>query len=193
MPKASPAESSDVEIVPYAPAHQDQVVALILHVQNVEAGIGLTLEEQPDLLAIDVEYAGTGGGFWVAVTSSGQVVGTIGLLVKAGRDGTPWGVMKKFFVRADHRGRAADGGPGVGARLYDTLIAHAREVGLSGVVLDTPAVAARSHAFYTRAGFRQIAREELPLDYHYPDRDSRLFRLDLAILPPNERSKREHS
>lgn len=187
MPEASPGDSSAVEIVRYTPAHQDQVVALVLHVQNVEYGIGLPLEEQADLLAIEVEYASTGGGFWVAVTPNGQLVGTLGLLVKTGHDGRPWGVMKKFFVRADHRGRAAGGGPGVGKRLYDRLIAHARGAGLSGVVLDTPAVAERSHAFYTRAGFRRITPEELPLDYHYPDRDSRLFRLDLATLPSHER------
>ena len=180
MLEHSAADSSAIQMVPYAPAHQGQVVALVLQVQNVEYGVGLSLEEQPDLLAIDAEYAGTGGGFWVAVAPAGQVVGTLGLQVKSGHDGAPWGVMKKFFVRPDYRGRAADGGPGVGARLYAELLTHARSAGLRGVVLDTPAVAERSHAFYARAGFRQIAREELPLAYDYPDRDSRLLRLDLA-------------
>ncbi len=176
-PAASP---PPVQVVPFAREHQDQAVALILHVQNVEYGVGLPLEEQPDLLAIDAAYAGTGGGFWVAVTPEGQVVGTIGLQVKPGHDGAPWGVMKKFFVRSDHRGRAADGGAGVSARLYATLLAHARGAGLRGVVLDTPAVAERSHVFYARAGFRRIAANELPLAYDYPDRDSRLLRLDLT-------------
>lgn len=184
MPDRTTVDPAVTEIVPYVPVHQPQVVALVLHVQNVEYGIGLPLEEQPDLLAIDAEYAGTGGGFWVAVTPDGWVVGTLGLQVKPGHDGAPWGVMKKFFVHPDHRGRAPDGGPGVGARLYRELLAHARSGGLGGVVLDTPAVAERSHAFYTRAGFRQIARDELPLAYDYPDRDSRLFRLDLTRSAP---------
>ena len=146
--------------------------------------MGPSLEAQPDLLAIDAAYAGTGGGFWVAVTPAGQVVGTLGLQVKPGHDGALWGVMKKFFVHPDHRGRAPDGGPGVGARLYAALLAHARAAGLRGVVLDTPAVAERAHAFYTRAGFRPIARDALPLAYDYPDRDSRLLRLDLPRPAP---------
>src|SRR5690349_10577803 len=82
----------------YTAEHRDAVVALVLEVQNIEYRINLSLREQPDLLSIDEAYTGTGGGFWVALAANQRVVGTIGLQVKPGYDGAPWGVMKKFFV-----------------------------------------------------------------------------------------------
>ena len=51
----------------------------------------------------------------------------------------------------------------------------AHENGLESLVLDTPGVATRSHAFYRRMGFVEITRDELPIDYVFPDRDSLLF------------------
>lgn len=170
----SPCPTTHIET--YTAAHRDAVIAAILEIQNVEYGINLSLSEQPDLLAIDEEYAGTGGGFWLALAADGGVVGTIGLQVKRGYDGAAWGVMKKFFVVPAYRGSGA----GVSAQLYSTLLAHARRNGLRGIVLDTPSVADRSHAFYRRVGFREFALAQLPLPYRFPDRNSLLFRLDLV-------------
>ena len=71
---------------------RDQEVAdLVLSIQNGEAGLGLTIDDQPDLLRIAKEYRD--GGFWVALDSREAIVGSIGLLVY-GRIG----VLKKFFV-----------------------------------------------------------------------------------------------
>jgi N-acetylglutamate synthase-like GNAT family acetyltransferase len=153
------------------------VIALVLHIQNIEYRLGISLEDQPDLLHVEAAYAETGGGFWVAGSAAGEVVGTLGLQVKLGVNRELWGVVKKFFVRADQRGRPE----GISARLYATLLEHARTAQLRGLVLDTLAAAARSHAFYSRAGFRRIGAHELPLEYEYPDRDSRLFRLDFDL------------
>lgn len=36
-----------------------------------------------------------------------------------------------------------------------------------------------SHKLYERAGFTRISAEELPVAYTYPDRDSRLYLLEL--------------
>jgi N-acetylglutamate synthase-like GNAT family acetyltransferase len=163
-------------IEPFSDAYGAQVVDLILHIQNAEYGLGITLDEQSDLLYISEAYLGSGGGFWIARDDEGAVVGTIGLQVKPGENGERWGIMKKFFVRLDLRGTAS----GVSARLYGALLAHAVAMGLRGIVLDTPAAAMRSHAFYRRAGFEEITAADLPVPYGYPDRSSRLFRLVLA-------------
>ncbi len=164
-----------VSIVPFEEAYQAQVIDLVLYVQNVEYGIGLPLEEQPDLVDIPEVYTYTRGGFWVAINTENFVVGTIGLQAIESGEGVGWGLLKKFFVRKDYRGHAS----GAAAKLYETLIAQARAAHLKGIVLDTPRVAERSHAFYRRVGFREIARKELPFDYPYADRDSLLFLLDL--------------
>ena len=63
--------------------------------------------------------------------------------------------------------------------LFSALISFAPTRGLKSIVLDTPSVATRSHAFYRRAGFRPISKEELPVPYEYPDRNSLLFMLVL--------------
>ena len=43
-----------LKIVSYEGAYRDQVIALVLSIQNDEAGVGLTFDDQPDLLEIDV-------------------------------------------------------------------------------------------------------------------------------------------
>ena len=98
-------------------------------------------------------------------------MGTIGLQLASAEVG----VLKKFFVDAAFRGQ--QNGPA--AQLYAALIGHAQASGVRTIVLDTPAVATRSHAFYTKAGFRQVDKADLPVQYDYPDRNSLLFRLDL--------------
>jgi uncharacterized protein (DUF302 family)/GNAT superfamily N-acetyltransferase len=158
-------------IHPYHGGRDQEVAALVLGIQDDEAGLNLTIDDQPDLL--DIAGAYREGGFWVAVDTNERIVGTIGLL-HYGRTG----VLKKLFVAAPYRGQ---GGPA--EALLATLLDHARRLGLTDIVLDTPAVAARSHAFYERHGFRPGTAEDLPLGYNYPDRQSRVFRLQL--VPPD--------
>ena len=55
----------------------------------------------------------------------------------------------------------------------------AQEKGVKHIILDTPSVAVVSHRFYERAGFKKISKDELPVDYTYPDRNSFLYMLDL--------------
>jgi GNAT superfamily N-acetyltransferase len=148
---------------------RDQEVAdLVLSIQNGEAGLGLTIDDQPDLLRIAKDYRD--GGFWVALDSREAIVGSIGLLVY-GRTG----VLKKFFVTRIYRG---SGGPAIG--LLNVLLTRARRLELTDIVLDTPSVATRSHGFYERNGFRRGTAADLPVAYAYPDRDSILYRLQLG-------------
>jgi N-acetylglutamate synthase-like GNAT family acetyltransferase len=140
----------------------------VLSIQNGEAGLGLTIDDHPDLLRIAGEYRD--GGFWVALDSHDDIVGSIGLLVY-GRIG----VLKKLFVAKDYRG---SGGPAIG--LLNVLLTRARMLRLTDIVLDTPSVAMRSHRFYERSGFRRATAADLPPAYAYPDRDSILYRLQLG-------------
>lgn len=159
-------------IVPFSSQYQKATADLVLHIQNVEAGLGISLDEQQDLADIERHYLLAGGGFWVALDSDDRVVGTIGLLKKT----DDVAVLKKFFVKEDWRG----GGRQCASRLYEALIGFARLHGIRVILLDTPATAVRSHAFYKRHGFERISADDLPVIYDYPDRDSLLFRLLLA-------------
>ena len=160
-----------IKIVEYDERYQEQIVDLILKIQNEEYAINLGIDEQPDLLNIEEEYILNGGNFWVAIDGDVKVIGTIALLKKE----RSVGVLKKFFVEKEYRGSKF----GVGAELYERLLEYSKKIGLKHIILDTPSVATRSHGFYRKAGFRLICREELPIDYTFPDRNSLLFMLDI--------------
>ncbi len=156
-----------MKIVSCENAYRDEVIALVLSIQNGEAGLGLTLDDQPDLLDIDAHYGATGGGFWVALDDENRVVGTLGLQVRE----NACGVMKKFFVAKSFRGKEY----GVSGQLFDCLTDCAARNNLATIVLDTPAVATRSHAFYRKKGFLEVSRDMLPIEYAFADRNSLLF------------------
>lgn len=62
-----------IEIRPYCGACGRKIRALTLGIRNGEAGIGLSLREQPGLLDIHRAYQETGGEFWLAL-SGGRVI-----------------------------------------------------------------------------------------------------------------------
>ncbi len=157
-----------MKIETYSGKFDDEIISLILSIQNGEAKIGLSLQEQPDLLDIHQSYQQPGGEFWLAL-SDGRVIGTIGLMLKEKH----CAVMKKFFVKKEFRSQK------VGLSLYSELLKYAVDKDVHYIILDTPAVAHASHRFYEKAGFYKISREELPVPYSYPDRDSILYLLKL--------------
>ena len=56
-----------MQIITYQEKYKQQIIDLILDIQNNEAKINLSLEEQPDLLDIPICYEKDGGEFWLAV------------------------------------------------------------------------------------------------------------------------------
>ena len=149
----------------------DAVSALVLGIQNDEFNLGLSICDQADLTDIDGYYLRSNGTFLVAENERSEIVGTIGLL----RLRADLGVMKKFFVAAPYRGKTH----GIAQALYKTFLDFARSEGIHQIVLDTPSAATRSHGFYRSVGFVQIARDDLPLMYDFPERDTLFFKLDL--------------
>lgn len=61
--------------------YKQQIIDLILGIQNNEAKINLSLEEQPDLLDITTCYEKDGGEFWLAVEGD-TLIGTLALMNK---------------------------------------------------------------------------------------------------------------
>ncbi|MEK3786541.1 GNAT family N-acetyltransferase [Paenibacillus sp. FSL K6-1230] len=158
-------------ITVYDDSYKEEVIKLILHVQNVEYEVGISLKEQPDILDIHSNYIKDGGNFWIALNDNGEVVGSIGLQKK----NKEVAVLKKFFVYKDYRGKEF----GTGKKLYEALLDFAKKQGFSKIILDTPSKATRSHGFYKKVGFKEIDKEDLPIKYDYPDRNSIIFLLEL--------------
>lgn len=157
-----------MQIETYRGTHDDEIISLILHIQNKESKINLSLQEQPDLLDINHFYQHKGGEFWLEL-SEGKVIGTIGLMLKENN----CAIMKKFFVKKEYRSQK------VGLALYMELIKFAKKSNVKHIILDTPSVAHTSHKFYEKAKFHKITTTELPIPYSYPDRNSILYMLDL--------------
>lgn len=157
-----------MEIITYREKYKQQVIELILHIQNDEAKISLSLEEQPDLLDIPGYYEKDGGEFWLAVEGD-MVVGTLALMNK----GNGNGVLKKGFVNREYRKH------GILTALYQTLLEYAKKNNMKQLMFDTPSVATNCHRFFEREGYVRINKSEQPFEYEYPDRDSYLYLLKL--------------
>jgi GNAT superfamily N-acetyltransferase len=118
----------------------------------------------------DAEFAGWMAAWWDGVGANRAVflaerhddpVGMINLAVfdrmpKPGRPTSRWGYLGNAYVLAELRGH------GIGSRLLDAVLGHAREIGCVRVVL---APTERSVPFYRRAGFGPATMlMALPLD-----------------------------
>lgn len=154
-----------MKIITYNEKYKEEIISLILNIQNQEAGINLSLHEQPDLNDVQTFYLDDGGCFWVALSKQNEVIGTIGLMNK--KNG--YGILKKFFVRSDYRNKK------VGFNLYQVLMAFCRSNKFHVLILDTPSVAKISHKFYEKNGFIRIEKKDLPISYNFSDRNSYLY------------------
>lgn len=153
-----------VVIKTYEEKYKNEIIDFILHIQNDESGVNLTIDDQPDLLNINKYYIENGGSFLVAVDDNDKVIGTLALL-KMGE----YAVLKKFFISLKHRGL------GLSDKLFEHFLKYCFDADLKAIVLDTPSVCKRAHGFYLKKGFMQIKKGDLPVQYEYADRNSIYF------------------
>ncbi len=157
-------------IKPFEQSYQDEVIQLALHCQNDGTRPYIDVNNQPNLLNIPKEYFGSGGYFWI-VEDKNKVVGTIGLI----KCGDSIGILKKFFVNENYRGKPNN----LGQKLFAKLLEYAKLNNLKTIVLDTPKNTSRAHKFYKKAGFYQITKSDLPVKYNPPYEESDYFILHL--------------
>jgi len=157
-------DTTDIE--PFRPEHAAGVVSLILPIQQVEFGIPITLQAQPDLLDIPGFYQHGCGNFWVAL-AAGEVVGSVALL----DIGNGQGALRKMFVAATHRGA----GQGVAKALLETLLAWCRAHGIGEIYLGTTEKFLAAHRFYEKNGFHELSRSELPERFPVMAVDSKFY------------------
>ena len=147
-------EISDLfTIQPLSTEHSEQAVGLILPIQQIEFGVPVTIQEQPDLFDIDRVYTQSGGGFWGAL-KDGELIGTIALI----HVGHNAGIIRKMFVKKEYRGREL----GIAQALFQTLLDHSQTRGISDLYLGTVERLKAACRFYERNGFKRIKVEDLP-------------------------------
>ncbi|MDZ7880328.1 MAG: GNAT family N-acetyltransferase [Saprospiraceae bacterium] len=161
-----------LKIAPYLPEYRDQIVDLILTIQQKEFQVPITIEDQPDLLEIDKFYQQRNGQFWVALNAENQVVGSIALI----DNGQSFGTIRKMFVRADMRGKER----GVASALFGILERKAVKNGMSALYLGTVHKLKASHRFYTKNGFTEILKADLPPHYPLMTVDTMFFKKNIV-------------
>lgn len=142
---------------------------LVLGIQEGEFALAITLADQPDLVDPEGTFRGGGGEVWVAV-HGGEVVGSIGVL----HADSQHAVVRKMFVRADHRGT------GLAARLLDTAAGWSAGAGFRRLLLGTTGVMHAAQRFYANAGFEQIEADALPASFPRMAVDSVFFARDVT-------------
>ncbi|WP_431211542.1 GNAT family N-acetyltransferase [Puia sp. P3] len=170
-----------------------RIIDLILPIQQIEFGVPITIEAQPDLLDIEGCYIRPGGGFWGALTAQGPfgpnptnpnptnlnptnpdlILGSIALM-SVGHNA---GVIRKMFVRKEFRGKQLS----IAQRLLDTLITHCRNHGIHDIYLGTVDQMKAAHRFYERNGFRAIGIDALPSYFPRMKTDNLFYHLHLEI------------
>ena len=155
-------------IRPFAAADAESVVDLVLTIQRQELGVPIAADEQPDLLNVSAYYQRARGNFWVA-SDNGRIVGTIGLLDV----GDAYGVLRKMFVAASHRGT------GLAAELLQTCLTWARMARMTEVTLGTTEGMKAAHRFYEKRGFVEVTAASLPSSFPRMRVDTKFYRYHL--------------
>lgn len=150
--------------------YTQDVIDLVLHFQNDGTRPVVSVDDQPDLLNIIGEYIDKGGNFWIAKEEE-KLIGSIGLMPY----NTEIAILKKFFVYENYQGAPYH----IGRKLYNALLAFAKQRKFQTILLDTPHNTERAHKFYEKAGFQKINEEDLPIQFSHPYKECDFFLLAL--------------
>jgi GNAT superfamily N-acetyltransferase len=151
-------------------AHAQQIIDLILPIQQIEFGVPITLEDQPDLLDIEKSYLSGGGNFWAALSDE-AVVGTIALIAI----GNGKGVIRKMFVRKDFRGKEQ----GIAQDLLGNLILYCKTENITDLYLGTVDILQAAMRFYERNGFVKVRKQDLPSVFPLMSADNVFYHLKI--------------
>jgi len=158
------------QIEPVGNLYSQQIVDLIIPIQQIEFGVPITLEDQPDLMDIESNYHATGGNFWAAF-QDGKVVGTIALI----SIGDENGVIRKMFVSKDFRGKEF----GIAQNLLNGLITYSKARGITDLYLGTVDILKAAIRFYERNGFVALEKQDLPATFPIMSADNVFYHLEI--------------
>jgi GNAT superfamily N-acetyltransferase len=154
----------------YKEKYKREIAELILNIQQNEFHIPVTIDDQPDLLDIGIFYCKGNGNFWIALNND-KVIGTIAQI----DIGNNQSALRKMFVDEVYRGKEHS----VAQSLLDTLIMWCREKGTREIYLGTIDIMKAAHKFYTKNGFVEIEKHQLPGSFPVMKVDNKFFKLTI--------------
>ena len=163
---------SPVTIITYDEKYKTQIGQLIVHIQNIEFNVPITLNDQPDLADIPGVYQKDNGNFWLAIVD-GVLVGTIGMI----GIGNKQACIRKMFVHKDYRGSVLS----IAQSLLDTLLEWAKSNQMRSIYLGTIERLYAARRFYEKNGFRLIDPSLLPMAFPRMKVDTHFYTI---TLPP---------
>ncbi|UUC44786.1 GNAT family N-acetyltransferase [Flavobacterium cerinum] len=161
-------------IKPIGNEYSEAAIDLILSIQQKEFNVPITIEDQPDLMAIEAFYYQSGGSFWGAFRN-GELVGTIALIKYADNEAA----IRKMFVKKEYRGKEL----GIAQQLLDILLTYCRENGIDQVYLGTVSILEAALRFYEKNNFVRIEKESLPDAFPVMQADNVFCHLNLNKQP----------
>lgn len=156
-----------IEIRPFSPVYEKQVIDLIVVIQRNEFDIPITADDQPDLKNIPEYYQSGNGNFWVALHND-KVVGTVSLLDIGGN----LVALRKMFVNRDYRGREI----GTAQKLLEISLNWAITNGIRKIYLGTTPQFLAAHRFYEKNGFKEISKRDLPKTFPIMKVDTKFYK-----------------
>ena len=156
-----------IEIRPFYPVYEKQVIDLIVAIQRKEFNIPITADDQPDLKNIPEYYQKGNGNFWVALHND-KVVGTVSLLDIGGN----LAALRKMFVNRDYRGREI----GTAQKLLEISLNWAITHGIRKIYLGTTPQFLAAHRFYEKNGFKEVSKRDLPETFPIMKVDTKFYK-----------------
>lgn len=141
----------DVHIRAATNADRERIAALVF---GVLAEYGLRPDPETtdaDLKDVEGGYSARGGLFEVVEDEGGNLLGTCGLYPL---DAETCELRKMYLARQSR-------GLGLGKRLLERAVGHARGAGFKTIVLETASVLEEAIRLYTRFGFAPVESEHL--------------------------------
>jgi GNAT superfamily N-acetyltransferase len=148
----------------------DQIIDLILTIQQIEFGLTITIDQQPDLLDVETNYHKGGGNFWGAFLGD-ELIGTIAMI----NCGHHTACIRKMFVKKEYRGKEL----GTAQQLLNTLLQYCSDKKVTAIYLGTVHQLKAAHRFYERNGFTKIAVTGLPPYFPLMLTDNMFYQLHL--------------
>ena len=140
-----------IRLEEFSDEHAMSVIELVRGILRDDFGIVGAAAEQPDLFDIRQHYGRGSSNFWIAVDGD-QLIGTTGFVDLGGKQG----LLRKMFVRSDHRGT------GIARVLLDNAMKWARDHGFVEIYLGTNSKFQAAHRFYEKHGFSPVSPGSLP-------------------------------
>lgn len=153
-----------IEIVPFQSFYQKGVSLLMSEIE-------LEFQEPISVAKSGIEKI-IFDGYWIAIHEN-VVVGTISII----RIGQNNSVLKNLFLSKKFRGVEV----GAAKLLLDTVVQWCQEERISNIFLGTMIQFRAAQRFYTKNGFQEIHRCELPLDFLINPIDGVFYKKSLLV------------